>query len=236
MDKKNWLNYWNEKNIWLESELLKKNAEIFYQKTSDIFNYNKKHVVLDIGCGAGDLANKISSKVSEIYCLDTSQESINICKNKISKRENVKILKLNNNYTNLSFLENTKFSIIIANSIVEYYRSQVEIIDLVKSVKKIAMKDARFLISNIVVTSDKIKKYPKLIYNSISNGYFVSLMKMGLKLIVDKKYSNIQKNQPILIVNIDKLIEDLSVFVKNITIVNEILTVNPDRKHLLVQF
>ena len=236
MDKKNWLNYWNEKNIWLESELLKKNAEIFYQKTSDIFNYNKKHVVLDIGCGAGDLANKISSKVSEIYCLDTSQESINICKNKISKRENVKILKLNNNYTNLSFLENTKFSIIIANSVVEYYKSQEEIVDLVKSVKKIAMKDARFLISNIVVTSDKIKKYPKLIYNSISNGYFVALMKMGLKLIVDKKYSNIQKNQPILIVNIDKLIEDLSIIVKNITIVNEILTVNPDRKHLLVQF
>ena len=236
MDKKNWLNYWNKKNIWIGSELLEKNAEIFYQKTSNIFNYNKKHVVLEIGCGNGDFASKISSKVSEIYCLDTSQESINICKNKISKRENVKILKLNNNYTNLSFLENTKFSIIIANSIVEYYRSQVEIIDLVKSVKKIAMKDARFLISNIVVTSDKIKKYPKLIYNSISNGYFVSLMKMGLKLIVDKKYSNIQKNQPILIVNIDKLIEDLSVFVSNITIVNENLTINPNRKHLLVQF
>ena len=236
MDKKNWLNYWNEKNIWLESDLLKRNTEIFYQKTSYIFNYNEKHVVLEIGCGNGDLANKISNRVREIYCLDTSQESINLCKNKISKKKNVKILKLNNNYTNLSFLENSKFSIIIANSVVEYYRSQVEIIDLVKSVKKIAMKDARFLISDIVVTSDKIKKYPKLIYNSICTGYFVALMKMCLKLIVDKKYSNSQKNQPTLIVNIDKLIEDLSVFVKNITIVNEILTVNPDRKHLLVQF
>ncbi len=136
----------------------------------------------------------------------------------------------------MSFLENSKFSIIIANSVVEYYRSQVEIIDLVKSVKKIATKDAQFLISNIVVTSDKIKKYPKLIYNSLSNGYFFALMKMSLKLIVDKKYSNFLKKQPTLIVNIDKLIEDLSVFVKNITIVNEILTVNPDRKHLLVQF
>ena len=236
MDKKNWLNYWNEKNIWLESDLLKRNTEIFYQKTSDIFNYNKKHVVLEIGCGNGDLANKISNKVREIYCLDTSQESINLCKNKISKKKNVKILKLNNDYTNLSFLKNTKFSIIIANSVVEYYRSQVEIIDLVKSVKKIAMKDARFLISDIVVTSDKIKKYPKLIYNSISNGYFVPLMKICLKLIVDKKYSNFQKNQPCLIVNIDKLIEDLSVFVKKITIVKETLTVNPDRKHLLIQF
>ena len=87
-----------------------------------------------------------------------------------------------------------------------------------------------------MVSSDKIKKYPKLIYNSISNGYFVALMKVSLKLIVDKKYSNFQKYQPILIVNIDKLIEDLSVFVKNITIINEVLTVNPDRKHLLVQF
>ena len=236
MDKKNWLNYWNDKNIWLESDLLKINTEIFYQKTSNIFNYNNKHVVLEIGCGNGDLANKISNRVREIYCLDKSQESINLCKNKISKKKNVKILKLNNNYTNLSFLENSKFSIIIANSVVEYYRSQVEIIDLVKSVKKIATKDAQFLISNIVVTSDKIKKYPKLIYNSLSNGYFFALMKMSLKLIVDKKYSNFLKKQPTLIVNIDKLIEDLSVFVKNITIVNEILTVNPDRKHLLVQF
>ena len=236
MDNKNWLNYWDKKNIWLESDLLKRNTEIFYQKTSDIFNYNEKHVVLEIGCGNGDLANKISNKVREIYCLDTSQKSINLCKNKISKKKNVKILKLNNNYTNLSFLENSKFSIIIANSVVEYYRSQVEIIDLVKSVKKIATKDAQFLISNIVVTSDKIKKYPKLIYNSLSNGYFFALMKMSLKLIVDKKYSNFLKKQPTLIVNIDKLIEDLSVFVKNITIVNEILTVNPDRKHLLVQF
>ena len=112
----------------------------------------------------------------------------------------------------------------------------MEIIDLVKSVKKIAMKDALFLISDIVVTNDKIKKYGKLIYNSISNGYFVPLMKISLRLIVDMKYSNFQKKQPCLIVNINKLIEDLSVFAKNITIVNENLTVNPDRKHLLVQF
>ena len=236
MDKKNWLNYWNEKNIWIESELLKRNTEIFYQKTTNIFNYDKKHVVLEIGCGNGDFANKISGKVGEIYCLDTSQESINICKNNISKKENTKIFKLNENYTDLSFLENKKFSIIITNSVVQYYRSQEEIIDLVKSVKKIAMKDALFLISDIVVTNDKIKKYGKLIYNSISNGYFVPLMKMSLRLIFDKKYPNIQKYQPILIVNIDKLIEDLSVFVKNITIVNEILTVNPDRKHLLIRF
>ena len=53
---------------------------------------------------------------------------------------------------------------------------------------------------------------------------------------MDKKYSNIERNQPILIVNLDKLIGDLSVLVKNVTILDQILTVNPDRKHLLIQF
>ena len=61
-------------------------------------------------------------------------------------------------------------------------------------------------------------------------------MKISLKLLADKKYLNFQKKQPSLIVNIDKLIEDLSVFVKKITNVKETLTFNPDRKHLLIQF
>ena len=49
-------------------------------------------------------------------------------------------------------------------------------------------------------------------------------------------YSNFQKKQPSLIVNIDKLIEDLYIFVSNVSIVNENLTINPNRKHLLLQF
>ena len=80
MPENNWLDYWNKKNIWTESYLWKKNNDIFFKKTSNIFNYNSRHVVLDIGCGNGDFAEKISTKVSQVYCLDTSQEYINICK------------------------------------------------------------------------------------------------------------------------------------------------------------
>ena len=36
----NWLNYWNKKNIWTESDLWKKHTEIFFQKTSNIFKNN----------------------------------------------------------------------------------------------------------------------------------------------------------------------------------------------------
>ncbi len=231
-----WPIYWNKKNIWTNSDIWKKNNEIFFNKTSNIFNYNNKHTVLDIGCGNGDFAKKISDKVGLIYCLDTSQEFINLCKINVSNKNNIKILKLGDDYTNLSFLKNINFSIIIANSVVQYYKSQEEIIKLVKSVKKIATKNAYFLIADIRVVTDKKKSYSKLIYNSMINGYFISLMKMGLKIFMNKEFRDMIKYQPLLIVNLDKFIKDLSILVNKVTVINENLTINPDRKHLLIQF
>ena len=232
-----WPIYWNKKNIWTDSEIWKKDVEFLYKKTFDMFNYNKKHTVLDIGCGNGDFAKKISSKVGHVYCLDTSQEFVNLCKINVANKNNVKIFKLSNDYTNLSFLKNVKFSIIIANSVVQYYESQEEIVDLVKSVKKIALKDAYFLISDIEVIGNKKKSYFKLIYNSIIKGYFILLIKMGLTILMDKEYRDMIKHQPILYVNLDKLIKDLSIFVNKVTVINEkfqILDLN--RKSLLIQF
>ena len=232
-----WLIYWNKKNIWTDSEIWKKDVEFLYKKTSDMFNYNKKHTVLDIGCGNGDFAKKISSKVSHVYCLDTSQEFVNLCKINVANNNNVRIFKLSDDYTNLSFLKNVKFSIIIANSVVQYYESQEKIVDLVRSVKKIALKNAYFLISDIEVISNKKKSYFKLIYNTIIEGHFISLMKLGLTILMDKEYRNMMKYQPILYVNLDKLVKDLSIFVNKVTVINEkfqILDLN--RKSLLIQF
>ena len=232
-----WPIYWNKKNIWTDSEIWKKDVEFLYKKTFDMFNYNKKHTVLDIGCGNGDFAKKISSKVGHVYCLDTSQEFINLCKINVANRNNVKIFKLSNDYTNLSFLKNVKFSIIIANSVVQYYETQEKIVDLVRSVKKIALKNAYFLISDIEVISNKKKSYFKLIYNTIIEGHFISLMKLGLTILMDKEYRNMMKYQDILYVNLDKLIKDLSIFVNKVTVINEkfqILDLN--RKSLLIQF
>ena len=232
-----WPIYWNKKNIWTDSEIWKKDVEFLYKKTFDMFNYNKKHTVLDIGCGNGDFAKKISSKVGHVYCLDTSQEFVNLCKINVANKNNVKIFKLGNDYTNLSFLKNVKFSIIIANSVVQYYETQEKIVDLVRSVKKIALKNAYFLISDIEVISNKKKSYFKLIYNTIIEGHFISLMKLGLTILMDKEYRNMMKYQDILYVNLDKLIKDLSIFVNKVTVINEkfqILDLN--RKSLLIQF
>jgi len=107
----------------------------------------------------------------------------------------------------------------------------------VKSVKKIALKNAYFLISDIHVISDKKRSYFKLIYDSIIEGHFISLIKLGLTILMDKEYRNMMKYQPILYVNLDKLINDLSIFANKITVLNEKFQIlDLDRKSLLIQF
>ena len=61
-------------------------------------------------------------------------------------------------------------------------------------------------------------------------------MKMGLKIFMNKEFKDMIKYQPLLIVNLDKFIRDLSILVNKVTIINENLTINPNRKHLLIQF
>ena len=235
MAKIDWLNYWDKKNIWTESSLWKKNNEIFFKKTSKILNYKDEDIVLDVGCGNGDLASKILYIVKQVFCLDTSEEYVNICNSRFKNVKNVKVLKLNNNYTDLSLAENNlKFSIIIANSVVQYYRTQEEIVDLVKSVQKISKQNALFLISDIEILNSK-KSYIKLVYQSIIGGYFFSLAKMGFRLFFSDEYSKTEKSQPILKVDLDKLIIDLSKQVKNVRILEENITVNTNRKHLLLE-
>ena len=68
------------------------------------------------------------------------------------------------------------------------------------------------------------------------NGYFFSLIKMGSKPFINKDYAKTEKLQPLLIVNLNKLIEDLSVFCKKVSVVNNNVTANVDRKHLLIKF
>ena len=106
-----------------------------------------------------------------------------------------------------------------------------------KSVKKIAQKNAYFLISDIEVIGNKKKSYFKLVYNAIIEGHFVLLMKLGLTMLMDKEYRNMMKYQDILYVNLDKLIKDLSIFVNKVTVINEKFQIlDLDRKSLLIQF
>ena len=58
---------------------------------------------------------------------------------------------------------------------------------------------------------------------------------MALKLIVDREYLKIKKNINVLVVDFDKLINDLSLIVKEVNEIKEHITINVNRKHLLIK-
>ena len=96
-----WLTYWNKKNIWTDSDIWKKNTEIFYKKTFDIFNYNKKHTVLDIGCGNGDFAKKVSNKDEQL--IEQTRKLTNDLREKMNNQNLNEYIK---SVINISFLTN----------------------------------------------------------------------------------------------------------------------------------
>ena len=65
---------------------------------------NKKMNILDIGCGNGDIAEKISKKVNQVFCADISKEYVKICKKRFKKNKNNHVKLIKENYTDLSFL------------------------------------------------------------------------------------------------------------------------------------
>ena len=76
-----WPIYWNKKNIWTDSEIWKKDVEFLYKKTFDMFNYNEKHTVLDIGCDYGFFCHEAKKKgAATVVGLEMNQETAKVSK------------------------------------------------------------------------------------------------------------------------------------------------------------
>ena len=77
---------------------LKKIFEIYF-KNFPFNKINKNSAGIDIGSGTGRWAQFILPKVKKLYCLEPSEEAINISKNKLSKYNNC--IHLNQSAENL---------------------------------------------------------------------------------------------------------------------------------------
>jgi 2-polyprenyl-3-methyl-5-hydroxy-6-metoxy-1,4-benzoquinol methylase len=140
-----WIDFWKSENI-ADEDVSRLNMEIFIQATYPIMKYNNNDIILDIGSGYGHLSEALKSEVKEIYGIDISQKFLEICKKKYSQYDNLHFRKLDpNNYTDFSFLNGHHFSKIVCLSVIQYYKNQDELENLIKSVKKIASKGAKFL-------------------------------------------------------------------------------------------
>ena len=230
---KKWIKYWSKKNIWGSSHIWKKNSFILYSSIKKHISIKDKNV-LDLGCGTGELIEYISTEANIVCGVDVSDIYIKICKKKFLKNKKIMIKKFKNNYANL-YKMNQKFSIIFCNSVVQYFSDETEIIKLVKAVKKISEKNAKFIISDIMVKNQK-KNLVKLIFYSFVRGYFITLINQYFTLLLNSKYRKLEVEYNLLEIDINKLIKEIKPLTKKVRVIDYPLTINTNRKHLLIEF
>jgi SAM-dependent methyltransferase len=87
-------------------------------------NVDKNSIVLDLGCGNGTLANKVSKKVKLLIGIDISLENINFAKNKV-KSKNIKFIC--GDATSFDFLKLniSKFDCVILSNVLEHIENRI---------------------------------------------------------------------------------------------------------------
>lgn len=230
----NWIDYWDRETIW--QDILKKTVDIFVSATEKLLNYNNQDIILDIGCGPGYLETLLKGRVKKIYCLDTSERYLDICRKKFERDQNIFIYKLDkDNYTDLSFLKNEKFSIIICLSVIQYYNSITDVKKLINEVRRLALPGAKFLIADIPTKTGMFSDICVTLLTGLRERYSIKTIKFLFRATISE-YHKVRPSFGLLNLSI----EDLKQLTDELDLEAELLSmrmsINTNRKHLLIKF
>ena len=231
----NWIDWWDIETI-VSHKTWDNNMEIFITATDPLLNYNSQDVILDIGCGPGYLATFLKDRVKEIHCVDTSQDYVERCKERFIESSNIFTYKLDeNNYTDFSFFKTRKFSKIICQSVVQYYRSLDEIETLIAEVRRVALPGGQFLISDIPINSSKMSYVFGLFKNSFKVKYLCESLRLMFRLMTSE-HKDAYFSLGLLVLTDEKMNELINKLKLDAEILSMKLTCNENRRHMLIRF
>ncbi len=231
----NWIEFWDTQNVFPGLHF-EKNMELFIEKTHPVVFYQADDIVLDIGCGPGFFAALMKKRVQKIYNVDTSAHAIEECRKNFNKDENLFFYQLDpKNYTDLSFLKSFRFSVIICQSVVQYYRNISEIADLIQNVKSIAAPGARFLITDLPRKANILSDVISQIGHGTMNRYLWTVLK-SLICARFSQYNIIRNTKGIITFTRQELHDLKNRLGLDAEIMISRLTVNKSRYHMLIRF
>ena len=228
-----WIEYWNDDNTF--AGMMKSIAPHFIEATKPVLQYNPRDVVLDIGCGPGNLEYYLKDMVREVHAVDISEKYIEECRKRFDGEENLIFYKLDaDKYTDLSFLRNRDITTIICLSVVQYYNDVKEFESLIRSVREIACRGALLLIADLPVEHGALADICSNLTISFRKRILLQTMKFMFKMRFSS-YHRVRSSRGLLCFSEDSLkqqIEDAGIDAK---ILKDPLTFNRSRLHLLIK-
>jgi SAM-dependent methyltransferase len=178
-----WIKFWQEQST-VSDKLLGQLLEVFVERVKPVLQWHAGDIVLDIGCGPGELARLIKDQVREIHGVDISKSYIGRARERFARDHNVFFHELDpEHYTDLSFLQPRRFSLIICHSVIQYYRGSEDLQNLIIEGGRIALPGARLFIADIPSGEGRLREAAGLALAGLKGGYLGEVLKTFIGLM-----------------------------------------------------
>ncbi|MDB5241192.1 MAG: methyltransferase type 12 [Spirosoma sp.] len=229
-----WLDFWQEKNEFDDS--MSANYRYFLDRVEEFIPITSTKKVLDIGSGPGNLEDAWHDRVAEIHGLDISERYNAIARSKHAHHPNVFFHTLPaDDYLNFGPVAGQQFDIIIVMSVVQYYRDAAEVEQLLAAIKQVAAPGARALICDLIVEESVLKDVVSILGRSLRQGQLLFMLKLLFRLRFSSYY-NVRKNNGFLVVPESTWLTMCQRQGLNARFVSKPLTMQQERRNLLIQF
>jgi 2-polyprenyl-3-methyl-5-hydroxy-6-metoxy-1,4-benzoquinol methylase len=229
-----WLDFWQKENEFDDS--MSTNYAYFLARVEQFISLSTTKRVLDIGSGPGNLEDAWHDRVAEIHGLDISERYNAIAQAKHTRHPNIHFHALSaDDYLNFSPVAGKEFDVIIVMSVVQYYRNAAEVEDLLAAIKKVAAPGARALICDLIVEESVLKDIVSILGRSLRQGQLLTMLKLLFRLRFSSYYE-IRKKNGFLVIPQSTWLAMCQRLNLNARFLSEPLTMQQERRNLLIQF
>jgi len=229
-----WLDFWQKKNEFDQS--MATNYAYFLARVERYVTLTRETRVLDIGSGPGNLADAWHARVGELHGLDISKRYNEIARAKHVQHPNVHFHDIAaEDYLNFSPVTGRQFDVIVVMSVVQYYRNAAEVEQLLANIKAVAAPGAKALVCDLIVEEGVLGDVLSILGRSLRQGKLLSMLRLLVQLRFSEYYTIRQKDGFLIIPPRDWLAMCKRLGL-NAHFVEEPLTMQQERKSLLIQF
>lgn len=230
-----WAEYWEKDSLWAQSEIWSENARIFIQNAAPFLKISHQDQVLDIGCGAGHVAERLAPLTASFLGVDSSPNLLALAHARCEHIPHVCFMQIPSR--NADFKPFGKFSLILCVSVIQYYPDISSVLELVQSASQCAVPGARMLIADIPQPRNifgTAADFSASLLQSIQDGYFLKYLRILLKLPFSK-YQKFTQDHPVLEVPVKELQKKTERLGFKTQVIQESLSIC-ERPSLLIQF
>lgn len=229
-----WLDFWQQKNEFDES--MTANYAHFLARVERYVPLNQTLRVLDVGSGPGNLEDAWHGRVAELHGLDVSERYNQIARAKHAGHPTVFFHQLPaDDYLNFGVVAGRQFDLIIVMSVVQYYRSAAEVEQLLTNLKQLAAPGAKALICDLIVAENTLGDIMSILRQSFRQGQLWSMLGLMVRLRFSDYYA-VRKQNGFLIVPESEWLAMCRRLGLNARFLTEPLTLQQDRRNLLIEF